>query len=114
MTRDEAALVRLRLMAQRAFGAMVENRRGGSEEAKKDLDAIDWAIATIQSKIARPQSDPDTRLVPCWLCGGQLIWQSDYNPEDMGYDPDTLGIVAILMCSDCGAMVEYTLIEEEE
>lgn len=50
----------------------------------------------------------------CWLCGGQLIWQSDYNPEDMGHDPGTLGIVAILRCSDCGAMVEYTLIEEEE
>ncbi len=50
----------------------------------------------------------------CWLCGGQLIWQSDYNPEDMGYDPGTLGIVAILRCSDCGATVEYTLIEGEE
>ena len=30
----------------------------------KDLDAIGWAIATIQSKIARPQPDPKTELVP--------------------------------------------------
>ena len=55
-----------------------------------------------------------TGIVRCWLCGGQLNWQSDYNPEDMGYGPGTLGIVAILGCLDCGAMVEYTLIEEEE
>jgi hypothetical protein len=69
MTREEAALVRLRLMAHRAFGAMVEeNRRGGSEEAQKDLDAIDLAIATIQSKIARPQPDPDTGPEGCWHC----------------------------------------------
>ena len=80
MTREEAPLVRLRLMAQRAFGAMVENRRGGSEEAQKDLDAIDWAIATIQSKIARPQPDPDTGLVPCG-CGGKphIINSSGYS-----------------------------------
>ena len=70
MTKKEAALVRLRLMAHQAFGAMVENRGGGGEEAQKDLDAIDWAIATIQSKIARPQPDPDTGLVPCG-CGGR-------------------------------------------
>ena len=65
MTKEEAALVRLRLMAHRAFGAMVENWLGGSDETHKDLDAIDWAIATIQSKIARPQPDPETGLVPC-------------------------------------------------
>jgi hypothetical protein len=76
MTKEEAALVRLRLMAHRAFGAMVENRRGGSEEAQKDLDAIDWAIATIQSKIARPQPDPDTGLMPCG-CGGNARIKHD-------------------------------------
>lgn len=70
MTKEEAALVRLRLMAHRAFGAMVENRGGGGEEAQKDLDAIDWAIATIQSKIARPQPDPKTGLKGCWHCRG--------------------------------------------
>ena len=72
MTKEEAALVRLRLMAHRAFGAMVENRRGGSEETHKDLDAIEWAIATIQSKIAHPHPDPDTGLVPCG-CGGDAV-----------------------------------------
>ena len=56
------------MMAHRAFGAMVENRRGGSEEAQKDLDAIDWAIATIQSKIARPQPDPATGMKGCLFC----------------------------------------------
>jgi hypothetical protein len=79
MRREDAALVRLRLMAHRAFGAMVENRRGGSEEAQKDLDAIDWAIATIQNKIVRPQPDPGTGLMPCG-CGGKAklyVWQSN-------------------------------------
>ncbi len=45
----------------------------------KDLDAIGWAIATIQSKIARPQPDSDTGLVPCG-CGGkaELCQANDY------------------------------------
>lgn len=70
MTKEEALLVRLRLMAHRAFGAMVENRRGKGEEAQKDLDALDWAIATIQSKIARPQPDPITGHRP----GAVRVW----------------------------------------
>lgn len=37
----------------------------------KDLDAIDWAIATIQSKIARPQPDPATGLMDCG-CGEKV------------------------------------------
>lgn len=52
MTREEAALVRLRLIAQRAFEAAIENKHGKGEEAQKDLDAIDFAIATMQSKTA--------------------------------------------------------------
>ncbi len=50
----------------------------------------------------------------CWLCGGKLIWQSDYNPEDFGYEEDTPGIITYLLCSSCGADVRYTLIEGEE
>jgi hypothetical protein len=50
----------------------------------------------------------------CWLCGGKLIWQSDYNPEDFGHEEDTPGIIACLLCSSCGADVQYTLIEGEE
>ena len=49
MTREEEALNRLRLIAQRAFEAAIENRHGKGEEAQKDLDAIDFAIATTQS-----------------------------------------------------------------
>lgn len=48
----------------------------------------------------------------CWFCGGRLIWGSDFDAEDLGYD--RAGIVAQLHCSNCGAFVEYTLLEEEE
>ncbi len=103
MTREEAALVRLRLMAHRAFGAMVENRRGGSEEAQKDLDAIDWAIATIQSKIARPQPDPITGLVPCG-CGGK----AGFHYSVMQRDND-----CCVACGTCGVHSRVALCEEE-
>jgi len=50
----------------------------------------------------------------CWICGGRLIWQSDFSPEDFGYEEGTDGLIAILNCSDCGADVKYTLIDEED
>ena len=44
----------------------------------------------------------------CWLCGGKLIWQSDYNPEDFGHEEDTPGIIACQLCYSCGADVQST------
>lgn len=106
MTREEAALVRLRLMAQRAFGAMVENRRGGSEEAQKDLDAIDWAIATIQSKIACPQPDPITGLVPCGCGGKAKVWSSEPMPFT--------GITAYQVgCTECAITTRWVSGKQE-
>ena len=49
----------------------------------------------------------------CWLCGGKLIWQCDYDLEDYGF-MDVEGMIATLMCSDCGADVVYTLQNELE
>lgn len=42
----------------------------------------------------------------CWYCGGRVIWNCDYDAEDLGYEP---GIVTHLHCSDCGAMIEMYL-----
>ena len=75
MTKEEAALVRLRLMAHRAFGAMVENRRGGGEEAQKDLDAIDWAIATTQSIAALRQG---------WVRTAERVPEGDEHKDILG------------------------------
>lgn len=49
----------------------------------------------------------------CWYCGGELIWQSDFEYSDVY--PEGKGIVTYLTCSNCGAEVEYSLrIDEEE
>jgi hypothetical protein len=66
MTREEA-LNRLRLIAQRAFEAAIDNRRGKGEEAQKDLDAIDFAIATMQSKASLLVRAEGCAL--CYVCG---------------------------------------------
>lgn len=42
---------------------------------------------------------------PCWFCGSELIWGSDFSFEDYGIDGE--GIVATLTCSGCGADVEF-------
>lgn len=49
----------------------------------------------------------------CWYCGGKLIWQSDFNYSDV-YGDDEEGIVSYLRCSNCGADVEYSLVDREE
>lgn len=40
----------------------------------------------------------------CFLCGGQVIWQSDFDFEDYGYEGE--GIVQNYTCSKCGAEYE--------
>lgn len=46
----------------------------------------------------------------CGFCGGKLIWQNDFDAEDLGYDKE--GIVTYYTCSECGAMWEGVLLEE--
>lgn len=48
----------------------------------------------------------------CWFCGGRMIWQSDFDFEDYGREGD--GIVAVLLCTECGAVAEFYTNEEEE
>lgn len=50
----------------------------------------------------------------CWYCGGKVIWNSDFNYDEMFGECDNCpkpgncdGIATVMTCSDCGA--EYTI-----
>lgn len=50
-------------------------------------------------------------LFECFHClQRSVVWDNDYNPEDVGYDGE--GVVHMLHCSNCGAMIEYVIIDE--
>lgn len=48
----------------------------------------------------------------CAFCGGSLIWQSDFNYDEVYADGD--GIVSIYTCAECGADAQFSLKNEEE
>ena len=48
----------------------------------------------------------------CWYCGGELIWQSDFNYDDVHGEGE--GIVSQLKCSGCHAEVQYSKREDED
>ena len=48
----------------------------------------------------------------CWYCGGKLVWQNDFSYDDVYGEGE--GIVTYLMCSECGARVQYEHRDDEE
>lgn len=49
----------------------------------------------------------------CYLCSGDVIWQSDFMFDECGYEGD--GIVSLYTCKKCGADIEARKsIETEE
>lgn len=48
----------------------------------------------------------------CWYCGGTLIWQSDFNYDEIYSEGE--GIVTFLTCKNCGAEVQYSLRTDKE
>lgn len=46
----------------------------------------------------------------CWHCQSELIWQSDHDLEDLGWDRD--GILTEFKCSKCPAEVTVILPDE--
>lgn len=42
----------------------------------------------------------------CMLCGERLLWQCDYNPEDLGY----VGIGMVNVCHCLGCKVDYEVV----
>ena len=52
-------------------------------------------------------------MYECFHCGHRsVIWQADFDLEDFGYEGN--GLVHTLVCTHCGAEIEYILREEEE
>lgn len=49
---------------------------------------------------------------PCWWCGAECIWQSDFTREDCCMEGE--GIVSFLRCSGCDAEIQYTSPPDEE
>lgn len=49
----------------------------------------------------------------CWYCGAPLIWDSDFNYDEVYGEGE--GIVTFLHCSneDCGASVQYSIRDDE-
>lgn len=56
----------------------------------------------------------DRARTTCYLCGGNLIWQNDFTPEEYGYDADYSGEIIFLSCADCGANVKYELVVKDD
>jgi hypothetical protein len=54
---------------------------------------------------------PPRGICRCWYCGGEICWDSDF-PADEVYGEGVSGIVTYLHCPDCGAEIEYQLLEE--
>lgn len=49
----------------------------------------------------------------CFHCGNHTVsWDSDFTFEDLGYIGE--GMVHMLHCNNCGAIIEYRLEEEDE
>lgn len=50
--------------------------------------------------------EEDEEMYECFhCCTKSVVWQSDFNFEDMGYEGE--GIVHICHCTNCGAEIEY-------
>lgn len=48
----------------------------------------------------------------CPHCGERMIWQDDFDLEDVGYTEK--GIGAMYICPECGTSVEINVPEKEE
>ena len=52
-------------------------------------------------------------MFECFHClSKSVIWDCDYDFEDMGYDGQ--GIVHVCHCTNCGAEIEYRISTESE
>lgn len=49
--------------------------------------------------------------IRCFHCQGEnVVWDNDFSFEDYSYDCE--GIVHVLHCPDCGAVIEYYVEEK--
>ena len=49
----------------------------------------------------------------CWYCGSKLIWDSDFNYDEIYGEGE--GIVTFLHCSNekCNAQIQYSIRDDE-
>lgn len=48
-------------------------------------------------------------MANCINCGHELIWQNDFDFEDVGYGEVPEGIVHCYTCPNCGADIEVAV-----
>ena len=75
----------------------------------KGKEIIDWIkqynMEDEELRVEIPQDSP-SGIYECFHClHRSVIWQSDFTFEDYGYEGE--GIVQNLICSNCGAEIEY-------
>lgn len=47
----------------------------------------------------------------CFHCQEDtVVWDSDFTPDEMGIEGE--GVVHLLHCGNCGAVIQYTVLEE--
>ena len=52
-------------------------------------------------------------MYECFHCGEKTVgWDSDFDPEDYGIEGE--GVVHNLHCSNCGAEIQYVVLERDE
>lgn len=67
-----------------------------------------------QNILKRLRLNWEHRRDRCWLCGGRLCWQNDWDYEDYYGEGEGEGIVSILDCMNCGATVIYSQRTDDE
>ena len=51
-------------------------------------------------------------MTDCWFCGHEMIWQSDFNYDEVHGEGE--GIVTYLSCPNCEAMAEFSLRDDDD
>ena len=61
-------------------------------------------------EILKEQNDPNRGTYECFHCGRRsVVWGNDFSAEEYGYAQS--GIVHSLTCNNCGANIEYVILE---
>ena len=46
-------------------------------------------------------------MTQCWYCQTEMIWDSDFNLDEVTGDESDQGIATYLHCPHCGATAEF-------
>lgn len=50
-------------------------------------------------------------MTNCWYCGTEMIWQSDFNYDEVYAEGE--GIVSFLICPKCGAEAQFSIRDDD-